>query len=302
MRWALKSNFNMCAASMTGFGRAELKLEGKSYAIEIASVNQKNLQVSVYGPEEWPTLESVVSNVIRQHLHRGKVTVRINSADFASRTTSHWDENSLRSLYEEFQVLAKKLNVPVTPDANLLLSLSNMRGNNRSILPSFDVCEKEVLAALEMAIKQLKKMREAEGQTLAKDLKARLIKINQSVDLMQASEKEAPKRHRDLMLKRLKDMGLDLDLADERVLKEIAIWADRCDITEEIVRLKSHIQQFQQDLDGDKNGRKLDFLVQELLREANTVGSKASEIATTRAVLEVKTEIERIREQVQNLE
>jgi uncharacterized protein (TIGR00255 family) len=146
------------------------------------------------------------------------------------------------------------------------------------------------------------KMREVEGNTLAKDLKARLIKINQNVDVMQECEKEAPKRHRDLMLKRLKDMGLELDLADERVLKEIAIWADRCDITEEIVRLKSHIQQFQQDLEGDKNGRKLDFLVQELLREANTVGSKASEIATTRAVLEVKTEIERIREQVQNLE
>lgn len=287
---------------MTGFGRAELKLAGKSYAIEIASVNQKNLQVSVYGPEEWPTLESVVSNFIRQHLHRGKVTIRLNSADFTNRTTSHWDENNLKALYEEFQQLAKKLNVPVTPDANLLLSLSNVRSNNRSILPSFEESEKVVLSALEVAVKQLMQMREAEGQTLTKDLKARLIKINQLVDVMQESEKEAPKRHRDLMLKRLKDMGLELDLADERVLKEIALWADRCDITEEIVRLKSHLQQFHQDLDGEKNGRKLDFLVQELLREANTVGSKASEIATTRAVLEVKTEIERIREQVQNLE
>jgi len=287
---------------MTGFGRAELKLDGKSYAIEIASVNQKNLQISVYGLEEWPTLETLVSNAIRQHLHRGKVTVRINSADFSNRPAANWDENNLRSLFEEFQTLAKKLNVPVTPDAHLLLSLSNVRSNNRSSLPSLDVCEKELLSALEIAIKQLMKMREVEGQILAKDLKARLIKINQSVDVMQESEKGAPKRHRDLMLKRLKDMGLELDLADERVLKEIAIWADRCDITEEIVRLKSHIQQFQQDLEGDKNGRKLDFLVQELLREANTVGSKASEIATTRAVLEVKTEIERIREQVQNLE
>lgn len=287
---------------MTGFGRAELKLAGKSYAIEIASVNQKNLQVSVYGPEEWPTLESVVSNFIRQHLHRGKVTIRLNSADFTNRTTSHWDENNLKALYEEFQQLAKKLNVPVTPDANLLLSLSNVRSNNRSILPSFEESEKVVLSALEVAVKQLMQMREAEGQTLTKDLKARLIKINQLVDVIQESEKEAPKRHRDLMLKRLKDMGLELDLADERVLKEIALWADRCDITEEIVRLKSHLQQFHQDLDGEKNGRKLDFLVQELLREANTVGSKASEIATTRAVLEVKTEIERIREQVQNLE
>jgi uncharacterized protein (TIGR00255 family) len=287
---------------MTGFGRAELKIDGKAYAIEIASVNQKNLQISVYGPEEWPTLETVVSNAIRQHLHRGKVTVRINSADFSNRSATNWDENNLRSLFEEFQTLAKKLNVPVTPDAHLLLSLSNVRSNNRSNLPSLDVCEKDLLSALEVAVKQLMKMREVEGQTLAKDLKARLIKINQSVDVMQESEKEAPKRHRDLMLKRLKDMGLELDLADERVLKEITIWADRCDITEEIVRLKSHLQQFQNDLEGERNGRKLDFLVQELLREANTVGSKASEITTTRAVLEVKTEIERIREQVQNLE
>jgi len=287
---------------MTGFGRAELKIDGKSYAIEIASVNQKNLQISVYGPEEWPTLESVLSNVIRQNLHRGKVTVRINSADFSSRTTTQWDEKNIRSLYEEFQVLAKKLHIPVTPDANLLLSLSNIRSSSRAILPAFEVCEKEVLSALETAIKQLLHMREAEGRTLAKDLKARLIKINQWVDVMQESEKAAPKRHRDLMLKRLKELGLDLDLSDERVLKEIAIWADRCDITEEIVRLKSHLQQFHQDLEGERNGRKLDFLVQELLREANTVGSKASEIATTRAVLEVKTEIERIREQVQNLE
>lgn len=287
---------------MTGFGRAELKLDGKSYSVEIASVNQKNLQVSVYGPEEWPTLESFVSNILRQYLHRGKVTVRINSAHSTNRSATHWDENNLRSLYDEFQALAKKLNVPVTPDANLLLNLSNVRANNRSFLPSLETCEKEVSAAIEVAIKHLMRMREAEGAALTQDLKTRLQKIHQLVDLMQNSEKEAPKRHRDSMLKRIKEMGLELDLTDERLLKELALWADRCDITEEIVRLKSHLQQFHQDLDGEKNGRKLDFLVQELLREANTVGSKASEIATTRAVLEVKTEIERIREQVQNLE
>jgi uncharacterized protein (TIGR00255 family) len=103
-------------------------------------------------------------------------------------------------------------------------------------------------------------------------------------------------------MKRLQEAGLGLDPSDERVLKELALFADRCDITEEVVRLKSHILQFTNELKVEKSGRKLDFLVQELLREVNTVGSKAAEIPTTQAVLEAKTEIERIREQVQNLE
>jgi uncharacterized protein (TIGR00255 family) len=119
---------------------------------------------------------------------------------------------------------------------------------------------------------------------------------------MEAAEKSAPVRHRDAMLKRLKDAGLSLDVADERVLKELALFADRSDITEEVVRLKSHVAQFSTELGLPNSGRKLDFLIQELLREVNTIGSKAAEIATTKLVLEAKTEIERIREQVQNLE
>ena len=108
--------------------------------------------------------------------------------------------------------------------------------------------------------------------------------------------------HENAMLKRLKDAGLSLDVSDERVLKELTLFADRADITEEVVRLKSHIAQFSTELLQPNSGRKLDFLIQELLREVNTIGSKASEIATTKLVLESKTEIERIREQVQNLE
>jgi uncharacterized protein (TIGR00255 family) len=119
---------------------------------------------------------------------------------------------------------------------------------------------------------------------------------------MEVAEKAAPLRHRDAMLKRLKDAGLDLDVSDERVLKELTLFADRADITEEVVRLKSHNAQFSAELQQPNSGRKLDFLIQELLREVNTIGSKASEIATTKLVLEAKTEIERIREQVQNLE
>ena len=145
-------------------------------------------------------------------------------------------------------------------------------------------------------------MRTTEGAALAKDLEQRLAKIAAMVAGMEVAEQHAPARHRDAMLKRLKEAGLNLDPADDRVLKELALFADRSDITEETVRLRSHLAQFSTELSLPNTGRKLDFLVQELLREVNTIGSKASEIGTTKLVLEAKTEIERIREQVQNLE
>ena len=170
------------------------------------------------------------------------------------------------------------------------------------MLPELAVVESTVRTAFEEALGNLVAMRLAEGAALTKDLSDRLAKMAAMVTGMEQAEKAAPTRHRDAMLKRLKDAGLSLDMNDERVLKELALFADRSDITEEVVRLKSHIDQFSAELALPNCGRKLDFLIQELLREVNTIGSKASEIATTKLVLEAKTEIERIREQVQNLE
>jgi uncharacterized protein (TIGR00255 family) len=145
-------------------------------------------------------------------------------------------------------------------------------------------------------------MRAQEGAALAADLRDRLRLLDGFVRTMETSEHGAVPRHREALLRRLKDSGLALDVSDDRVLKELAFFAERCDITEEVVRLRSHLAQFEAELGQANSGRKLDFLVQELLREVNTIGSKAAEIPTTRAVLEAKTEIERIREQVQNLE
>jgi uncharacterized protein (TIGR00255 family) len=159
-----------------------------------------------------------------------------------------------------------------------------------------------VQAAFARALDQLVAMRGREGAALAADLRARLALLAGFVQTMESSERGAVARHREALLRRLKEAGLALDVSDERVLKELAFFAERCDITEEVVRLRSHLAQFEAELGQPNGGRKLDFLVQELLREVNTIGSKAAEIPTTRAVLEAKTEIERIREQVQNLE
>ena len=286
---------------MTGFGRAEINLPGVRLSVEIASVNQKNLQVSVFGPEAWPALESVASGWMRARLQRGKVTARVTQAA-ASATQRQWDQEAVAKSLDELGKIAQHCGLKLNPDGELLLRLAESSRRSSVVLPDFSEAETVVRSAFEEALGNLVIMRQAEGAALAKDLNERLVKMTAMIAGMEVAEKAAPVRHRDAMLKRLKDAGLNLDVSDERVLKELALFADRADITEEVVRLKSHIAQFSAELQQSNSGRKLDFLIQELLREVNTIGSKASEIATTKLVLEAKTEIERIREQVQNLE
>jgi uncharacterized protein YicC (UPF0701 family) len=292
----------MAAHSMTGFGRAEIDLPGARFAVELATVNQKNLQVSVHGPDAWPTLESAATAWIRSRLQRGKVTARVTQAAAGGPGTT-WDLETTRLQLTELERLAQALGTPWTPPTlELLLKLAESRRGQAGSLPELASVEPLVQAAFARALDQLVAMRGREGAALAADLRARLALLAGFVQTMEASERGAVARHREALLRRLKDAGLALDVSDERVLKELAFFAERCDITEEVVRLRSHLAQFEAELGQPNGGRKLDFLVQELLREVNTIGSKAAEIPTTRAVLEAKTEIERIREQVQNLE
>ena len=286
---------------MTGFGRAEINLPGARLSVEVASVNQKNLQVSIFGPDAWPALESTASAWIRTRLQRGKVTARVTQAA-ASSTQRQWDADAVAASLDELSKVAGRCGVKFSADGELLLRLAEGSRRPSVVLPEFLDAESAVRVAFEEALQNLLVMRLAEGAALAKDLNERLAKMTSMVAGMEQAEKAAPTRHRDAMLKRLKDAGLSLDVSDERVLKELALFADRSDITEEVVRLKSHVAQFSTEIGQPNCGRKLDFLIQELLREVNTIGSKASEIATTKLVLEAKTEIERIREQVQNLE
>ena len=292
----------MAAHSMTGFGRAEIDLPGARLAVELATVNQKNLQVSVHGPDAWPTLESAATGWIRSRLQRGKVTARVTQAA-ASGPGTIWDLEATRLQLTELERLAQALGTPWTPPSlELLLKLAESRRGQAGSLPEWASVEPLMQAAFARALDQLVAMRAREGAALAADLRTRLGLLAGFVRTMEASEQGAVARHREALLRRLKEAGLDLDVSDERVLKELAFFAERCDITEEVVRLRSHLAQFEAELGQANGGRKLDFLVQELLREVNTIGSKAAEIPTTRAVLEAKTEIERIREQVQNLE
>ncbi|MDP4880050.1 MAG: YicC family protein, partial [Opitutales bacterium] len=170
-------------------------------------------------------------------------------------------------------------------------------------LPDWSVIEESIKAAFDQALTDIHSMRTAEGDALKKDLLERIDALDQLSTEIETHAAGAVGKYKDALLERLKQLELDLDPSDERVLKELAIFADRCDVSEEMTRLKSHFKQFREFLAAEEaTGRKMDFLCQEIHREFNTTGSKSSQIEITRAVIEGKNSLERIREQVQNVE
>jgi len=169
--------------------------------------------------------------------------------------------------------------------------------------PSAEEARAPVLAALAEALRGFAAMRAREGRALQDDLLARLAVLGGQVDTVAARAPRVPGAYRELLFKRLRDAGLELDLNDERVLKEIALFADRCDISEELTRLRSHLDQLGQLLRAEGEiGRKAEFLLQEVARESHTIGSKANDLEIAKAVIEFKNELERVREQIANVE
>jgi uncharacterized protein (TIGR00255 family) len=279
--------------SMTGFGSARAPLGQSVIVAEASSVNQRGLAVSLHGPSEWSALEPEVAALARGLLQRGKVAVRLS-------LETPGGVPDLTQPLAELRHLARVHGVAGEPDWEILLRLSE---RHASAAPSLDDAARVVLlGCCAAALQALDAARAREGAALAADLSGRLKVLAGLVDRMESTAAQGPARQRDRLLRRLAELGLELDPGDERVLRELALHADRCDITEEITRLRSHLDQGNHLLGTSAPGRPLDFLTQELLREVNTVGSKASEIGTTRAVLEAKVEIDRLREQVQNVE
>ncbi len=281
--------------SMTGFGRASARVGALGATVEVASVNQRGLAPVVHLPAEWASLEPELAARIRASIQRGKVTLRVSPERGAVGAAD------IVGPLAQLRELAHKAGIPGEPDWDVLLRLSE-RSSLAPVPPLGDDGVAALMGAVDAALAAHAAMREREGASLAADLAARLDRLAALVDAMETSAAGGPARQKERLLRRLADLGVGVDPADERVLRELALHADRADIAEEVTRLRSHIGQGRGLLTQAAPGRALDFLTQELLREVNTVGSKASELATTQAVLEAKVEVERFREQVQNLE
>jgi uncharacterized protein (TIGR00255 family) len=291
---------------MTGHGRASFALGSAQLTIEASSVNRKGLEIFVSGPPEWASaLERLATSWIREFASRGKISLLIQQQGTTSENTLFWDASALAQSLKCLRQQATDLAIPFSPNTSDLLQLVELHRSRRTALPLLEneaVCA-ALAAQVRIALSGLAEMRDREGTFLANDLRARLTILESLLDQIIAAAPGCVPRHRELLLARLRQAGLDLNLDDERILKEIALFADRCDISEEATRLRSHFGQFHACLvDGREVGRKLDFLCQEMNRELNTIGSKANLLQITHCVIEGKNELERIREQVQNVE
>ena len=291
--------------SMTGYGRGESVQEGYKITAEISSVNRRQSEINVYLPRELEALESRARDAVNQRLARGRITARIGWQASEKAQVSHAQVNLplARAYAKELRKLSRDLKIPDTLSLDHLVRLPGLFQTDTALTDA-DHFWPGIEKALNQALDQLVKMREREGAHLAKDLKARVNTLRKGVKAIQEEAPAMVVRYRKQLQERIKNAGLPLPSEEEeRLQKEIIYFADRSDISEELTRLQSHFKQFDVVLkSGEPVGRTLDFLAQEMNREINTVGSKASDAKIAREVVNLKAELEKFREQVQNVE
>lgn len=287
---------------MTGYGRATAPLGTHTLTVQVNSVNRKTLDLTVRLPREWERLEPVVGELVRQHATRGKVHVEVEVTGAAGAPEVDWDEVAATALFRRLAAFAASRGVTFTPTPELLLTLLNSQRKDAS-LPAVEEAEPALRVTLAGALKDFAAMRATEGEALLADFLRRLETLSKYVEVIAGRAPLVPAAQRETLLKRLREAGLELNPGDERVLKEIALFADRCDISEELTRLRSHFGQFATLLkSGAEAGRKAEFILQEIGREIHTIGSKANDLLISQNVIELKNELERVREQIANVE
>lgn len=289
--------------SMTGFGRGDAAGDGVTWSVEIASVNRKQLEVVTNLPRELTDLEVAVRNEIAGRCSRGRITVQVRcNAVEGSATKVRVDEALARQYADAILKLRSTFRDQFTFEAVDVMRWPGVIEREQSSLESesaWPFIEKALRTALEAFVA----MRQTEGVALRSDMEARLAKVADLLSGIEARAAQVTDLYRKALMQRLADAGLPLDLNDERLIKEIALFADRCDVSEETARARSHLAQFAKYLSStDAMGRSMDFLSQELFREFNTMGAKANNAELAHLVVAAKSEIEKVREQVQNIE
>jgi uncharacterized protein (TIGR00255 family) len=288
--------------SMTGYGRGTAALGSYTVTVQVSSVNRKTLDLTVKLPGDWESLEPEVTADVRRAVLRGKVHTDVELTGGAAAAEVVWTDEAVTQTLERLRALAKKQGVPCEVDAALLWRIASA-GRQAATLPPAEAGQPVVRAALAEALSGFTAMRAREGAALQTDLLARLGVLDGHVGVVAARAPRVPATYRELLFKRLREAGLELKLDDERVLKEIALFADRCDVSEELTRLRSHLAQLGQLLRAaGEIGRKAEFLLQEISREIHTIGSKANDLEISKVVIEFKNELERVREQIANVE
>jgi uncharacterized protein (TIGR00255 family) len=291
--------------SMTGYGGAADEFDGVSYAVEIKAVNNRYLKTIIKLPEGTAFLEDAIDKELRRHLSRGTINYVLRVKAVADNVLFEIDEAALRSVVTRLNAVSAAVGAKGSID---LASLLDLPGMVQPVLPDEEqsIRIKEfVLRLTARALDKLERMREAEGVFLEADLKQHCEAIHRELETVRQCSGSVTQDYAKKLRKRVDELLAEakLKLDEQTLAREVAILADRSDISEEIARLEAHLQQFAQicQTDGEA-GRRLDFLSQEMLREANTVASKAGDARIARSVVDIKCLIERLKEQIQNVE
>ena len=289
---------------MTGYGRAKFENENREINVEIKSVNHRYLDLNIKVPRLYAYLEDLVKKTAQASLVRGKVDIYVSikekeGSDIKISPNMPVIEgylNAAKAISERFGMPMESLgliDVMRLPDA---IAADKEEADA-------DVISAQVAETLQQAIGEYNTMRETEGKRLCEDILLRAGLIRDYVDFVEQRSPDSVQEYRDRIALRMNEILDDADIAQQKILSEAALFADKVSVTEEIVRLRSHLKQLGSMVNGNAAvGRKLDFLVQELNRESNTIGSKANDYEIAKTVVELKAEIEKIREQIQNLE
>jgi uncharacterized protein (TIGR00255 family) len=290
---------------MTGYGRGESVRDGYKVTVELSSVNRKQSEITISLPRDLDVLEAQVRDVLNHSIARGKVTARIvlHLADGNAPARVRLNTALAKAYARELNKLAKDLKLTGNLSLDLIARAPGVLESDQDA-PDAEDFWPAVEAAVKAALAELVRTREREGAHLAKDLAARIGLMRKAVSRVQKQAPAVQARYRRQLIERIKAAGLETpSLDDERLLKEIVLFSDRSDISEELARLQSHFQQFE-DCAKSKEpvGRMLDFLAQEINREVNTIGSKANDAAIAHDVVLLKTELEKFREQAMNVE
>jgi uncharacterized protein (TIGR00255 family) len=291
--------------SMTGFGRGEHSDGKRTVTAEIRSVNHRYCEISVRLPRRYGFVEERMKAVAKEELRRGKADI-LFSVDNITEDDARIQLNmaAAKQYISNLRELQRHFDVGGEIDLRLLAGMPDVMkqtsdtGDEKEICATFE-------AALRSALRSFDAMRSTEGGKLSEDIRARALLIAACADEIETLAPDVARAYSDKLRERVRELiGGEIELPEERVILEVALFADKANITEELVRLKSHLAQLEGILSDDRgaNGKKLDFLVQEFNRETNTIGSKANDLRITKLVLDIKSETEKIREQIQNIE
>lgn len=291
--------------SMTGFGRATQIVDGLQCIIEIKSVNSRFLDLNIRSPKQVNSVEHSIRKCIQKTIHRGKVDVFVTLQDVADREKQFIINSSLKHQIQDLLVSEGFYREPQEVPLSAVMAISNDWVQIQDSKVTEDVLQSLVTDTTTNALNALVSMRQSEGIHIQQDLLHRLSQMTNIIEDINSHKADAVIAYKENLRTKMMDYveGLDITANEDRLLQEVAIMADKTDITEEIVRFRSHVVQLTNTLKMDEPiGRKLDFIIQEMNREVNTIGSKAMDITLTDHVVQLKCELEKVREQVQNIE